>query len=66
MATKMAETKITINVSGNQTLHSNPAVLPLPVSAGVPVAAATKIAGNPNGSAHGQVGSTSVVFHNPA
>ncbi len=66
MAIKMAQTKITINTSGSQVLHSNPAIHPLPPNAGIPVAAAVKTAGNPNGNAQGQVASTSIVFSNPA
>lgn len=62
----MAENKITINASGNQTLHSNPGVVPLPFGAGVPATSAVKSTGNPNGAAHGQVPSTSIVFHNPS
>lgn len=66
--TKMAETKITINASGSQVSHSNPSVQPLAVSAGVPVTAALKAAGNPNGAAHGQVpgAGVSILIHNPA
>ncbi len=47
-------------------VHSNPAEPPLAPGAGTPVVAATKIAGNPNGTAHGQVTGTNTVFHNPA
>lgn len=66
MATKVAETKITINASGNQVSHSNPSVQPLAAGAGVPATTVSKPAGNPNGTAHGQVPGASVVFHNPA
>ena len=66
MATRMAETKITINASGSQISHSNPSVQPLAVGAGVAATSAPKIVGVPNGAAHGQVPGTSVVLHNPA
>ena len=62
----MAETKITVNNSGNQISHSNPSVQPLAVGAGVPVTAAVKSVGQVNGVVHGQVPGTSIVIHNPA
>jgi len=64
----MPTTKITIDESGNQILHSvGPAATPLPPSAGQPVSSLS--AGNRN-AVHGQVNATSIVqgpvFDNPA
>lgn len=68
MATKLSDvhTNITTNASGSQIVFHNPAQHPLPVGAGVPVVAATKTVGNPNGSVHGQVPNTTIVHNNPA
>lgn len=68
MATKVADVhvNITTNASGNQIVFHNPGQAVLPPSAGAPVTAAVKPVGTPNGSAHGQVANSSVVFHNPA
>jgi len=67
----MATTNITTDKSGNQIVHSNPAMPPLHPGAGVPVTSAVKTVGNPNGTVHGQVPSSAgipvnVIIHNPA
>jgi hypothetical protein len=61
----MADTKITINASGSQIRHSNPATHPLPPSAGLPIIATVKAIGNPNAAVHGQVSGTTCIFDNP-
>ncbi len=67
----MATTTITGSKGEATIVHSNPAMPPLHPGAGVPVVAAAKTAGNPNGTVHGQVPSSagipvSVIVHNPA
>jgi len=59
-------TNIIINKSGSQVVFTNPAVHPLQPGSGLTPAAATKSAGQPNGSVIGQIAGTSVVFNNPA
>jgi hypothetical protein len=62
----MSDSKITIDNSANQIVYHNPAIHPLPVSAGQPITATTKPVGQPNAVVHGQVSGTTVVIDNPA
>lgn len=70
MATKVSDSNINSDNSGNQVKFRNPANHPLPTSAGQAVTASTKSAGQPNAVVHGQVNSTGTVrgpvFDNPA
>jgi hypothetical protein len=64
----MAETHINIgpiDASGTQITFHNPAVHPLPASAGKAVTATAKVPGQPNSVAHGQVSNTTVIVDNP-
>jgi len=67
----MATTLITGSKNEVTVVHSNPAMPPLHPGAGVRVVAASKIAGQPNGTVHGQVPSSAgipvnCIIHNPA
>jgi len=67
----MATTLITGSKNEVTVVHSNPAIPPLHPGAGVPVTAAAKIAGQPNGTVHGQVITSNSnvlgpILHNPA
>ncbi len=67
----MATTLVTGSKNEVTVVHSNPAMPPLHPGAGVPVVAAAKTAGQPNGQVHGQVPASagipvSVIIHNPA
>jgi len=70
--TKMAEVHVNItnDSSGNQVVFHNSGQVPLHPGAGQPVVAAVKSAGNPNGTAHGQVNAggniPGPILHNPA
>jgi hypothetical protein len=54
----------TVNPGPTQVIHSNPANVPVNPLAGVPVVAATKSAGSPNGNVQGTV--VGSVLSNPA
>ena len=57
---------ITTNASGNQVVFHNPGQSAPQVGAGAAVIAAAKPVGQPNGTAHGQVPNSSIIFHNPS
>jgi hypothetical protein len=57
---------VTSDGSGNQVQIHNPAVHPLPASAGKVVTASVKSVGHPNAVVHGQVSNTTVIVDNPA
>jgi hypothetical protein len=62
----MPDVNVTSDASTNQVKFHNPAVHPLPSSAGATVTATVKTAGQPNAVVHGQVPGTGVIFDNPA
>lgn len=54
----------TVNPGPNQIIHSNPASVPVNPLAGIPVTAATKSAGQPNGNVQGTAAGS--IVSNPA
>lgn len=69
MAIKMASevhVNVTTGPSSTQVIVHNPGQTASVVGAGVPATATVKLVGTPNGTAHGQVPNSSVIFHNPS
>ncbi len=61
----MPETHINPIPNTSIVFHS-PGQTPLQPGAGQPVVAAVKTVGNPNGTVHGQITNTQIIFHSPA